>query len=272
MRFSVLMSVYHKEYPEYLRDALLSIIRQTLPPNEIVLVQDGPLTDDLHAVIDSIKASNSNLIKDVVLKQNRGLGVALNEGMRACSNGVIARMDTDDIAEPDRFAKQINFMVNNEEVDMVGSNISEYDDDFSELMSVRSVPERHKDIVSMMKKRSPFNHMSVVYKKDAVLACGGYEDCPSFEDYYLWCKMAINGARFHNLQENLVRVRMGEALSTRRGGAAYIKDIVNFQKKAYSLGIFNKSELMRGVLIRSIVALLPAGVRTLFYKSVLRRG
>lgn len=270
VKFSVLMSVYVKERASYLEASLDSVINQTLSPSEIIIVEDGPLTNELNAVLAKYQKKHP-FIKTVRLAKNIGLGLALNEGLRACSNTLVARMDTDDIAHEDRFEKQISFMLKNPEIDMISANIAEYDDSLKTLLSHRNVPERHDSIIAMMKSRSPFNHMAVVYKKDVVLGAGGYEHCLSFEDYYLWCKLANSGARFHNLQKVLINMRTGDAIAKRRGGLAYARAVINFQRKIRKLEVISNAEFVKNVMIRGSVAMAPEKLRLYFYKKALRR-
>lgn len=199
-----------------------------------------------------------------------GLGIALNEGLKVCSNGLVARMDTDDIAHKKRFEKQIIFMLENPEIDMISANIAEYDDSLEKLIAHRIVPEGHEEILAMMKSRSPFNHMAVVYKKDVVLSVGGYEHCLLFEDYYLWCKLSQSGARFYNLQDVLINMRTGDAIAKRRGGLLYVKSVLNFQKKIRKLGIINNLEFVKNTVIRSSIAVAPEKLRVYFYQKVIR--
>lgn len=178
MKFTVLMSVYYKEKPEYLQLALESIINQTVKPNEIVLVQDGKLTNELQAVITDQLQKYPDIFKTYALKQNQGLGKALNFGMKKCSNELIARMDTDDIAELNRFELQIKEFKQDKELMLCGGQIAEFADNQTEITSYRSVPLKHNEILNFAKKRNPFNHMTVMFKKQAVQSVGGYQHMP----------------------------------------------------------------------------------------------
>jgi glycosyltransferase involved in cell wall biosynthesis len=269
MKFSVLMSVYTKEQPAYLKQAIDSVLNQTVAPDEVVIVEDGPLTSELYKVLDTYSATKT--IKRFPLEKNQGLGKALNYGIKKCANGWIARMDSDDISVPDRFELQIDYISNHPEVGMIGSAIDEYDETMSHKTGVRTVPEIHEDIVQYMKSRNPFNHMTVIYKKQAVLEAGNYQDCPYFEDYYLWCRMAKNGTRFHNIQQSLVYARAGAGMIERRGGKSYAQNIYNFQKKIHALGLINTRQFIANTLIRSGVAIIPPSARTMFYGKALRK-
>lgn len=270
IKFSVLMSVYYKEKASYLDDALNSIFSQTLKPNEVVLVEDGPLNDDLYKVIDKYK-KKYKYFKTVRLKKNMGLGNALNEGLKHCSYEYVARMDTDDISMPDRFEKQIRYLEKHPEVDLIGSNIAEYDEDMINITGYRIVPESNDEIKEFMKKRNPFNHMSVIYKKGKVFEAGNYLDMPYFEDYYLWSRMAVNNCAFYNIQENLIQVRGGTNMIKRRGGKKYLSCIKRMEYELLELKIIKKREYYINLLVRSICALIPNRIRKLIYKKVLRK-
>ena len=269
--FSVLMSVYRKEKPDFLRVALDSIVNQSLVPTEIVLVKDGPLCDELNNVIAEYM-QKYHFLKVLQLKKNVGLGKSLNEGMRHCTNNIVARMDTDDYSEKDRFLRQIDVLMNNPELDIVGSNICEYDEKLEKAISVRKVPENDPEIKKLLKTRNPVNHMSAMYRKDKVLEAGGYVDCPFFEDYYLWCRMAKNGCKFFNIQDSLVKVRAGQAMVNRRGGLLYAKNSINFEKKILRLKTINIFGFIFNSSIRVAVALSPNSLRGAIYSRGLRNG
>ena len=270
IKFSVLMSVYYKEKASYLDDALNSIFKQTLKSNEVVLVEDGPLNDELYEVIDKYK-KKYKYFKTVRLKKNMGLGNALNEGLKHCTYEYVARMDTDDISLPNRFEKQIGYLEKHPEVDLIGSNIAEYDEDMKNITGYRIVPEKNDDIKKFIKKRNPFNHMSVVYKKSKVFEAGNYLDMPYFEDYYLWCRMAVNNCVFYNIQENLIHVRAGLGMIERRGGKNYNRCILNFQKKLKDIGLINSLEYKKNLFIRCAISSCPNCIRMWFYKNKLRK-
>lgn len=270
MKFSVLMSIYSKENPDYFTQALESIITQTVVPNEIVIVEDGPLTDRLYAIIEDYKEEYPRIIKVLKLRENGGLGLALNAGIEKCQYEYIARMDTDDISLPNRFEKQMTYIEQHPETDVIGSDVVEYDEDMVQIQSIKNVPQNHEDIYAYLKQRNPFNHMSVVYRKAAVLNAGSYEDCLFFEDYYLWCKLAKLNACFYNIPENLVKVRAGDAMFNRRGGLGYVRNVYNFQTKIYGMKLINSYEFIGNVAKRSLISIIPNRLRTLIYKRVLR--
>ena len=264
------MSVYFKENPLYLKQALDSVFNQTIIPNEVVLVEDGKLTVELDNIISKYEEEYINILKVVRYEKNRGLGVALHDGLLECSNEIVFRMDTDDICSNKRFEKQLKIFRDND-VDVVGSNICEYDTNMTKITGVRLVPESDIDIKKMAKKRNPINHMTVAYKKSKVINSGNYCDMIYFEDYYLWVRMIKNNCKFYNIQESLVNVRGGREMIKRRGGKKYIRPILNFEKSLLSLKLINKFEYLRNVILRVIGALIPNGFRSFMYRTLLRK-
>ena len=271
IQFSVLMSVYYKEKANNLKEAIESIVNQTLLPDEFLIVEDGPLTEELYKVLNEY-ISKYKWIKTLKLDKNVGLGNALKEGVINCKYEYIARMDSDDISIKERFEKQIKYLEDNPNIDVIGTNINEYDEKMLYKTGNKVVPQNDIEIKKYLKIRNPFNHMSVIYKKERVLEAGNYIDCPYFEDYYLWCRMAKNNCMFYNVQENLLNVRAGNYMITKRGGKNYNKCILNFQKEIKKLGIINEFEYIKNIIIRLIVSSCPKKIRMIFYKKKLRRN
>ena len=265
------MSVYRKEKAEYLKLALDSVINQTLTPDEIVLVQDGELTEELYAVIEEYKQKYPAIVKSYALKQNQGLGKALNYGMEKCSNELIARMDTDDIAEPDRFKLQVQEFIKDKELALCGGQIAEFADNPNEITGYRNVPLKHNEILKFCKKRNPFNHVTVMFKKQAVQNVGDYQHMPYFEDYWLWVRMLKAGYKAKNIEQVLVRVRAGQDMIARRGGLNYAKCIIRFERALHKIGIINIAEMIGYITLRSIVSIMPEGLRLWIYRWKLRK-
>lgn len=265
------MSVYYKEKAEYLKLALNSIINQTLKPDEIVLVQDGKLTNELETVITEYSQKYPAIFKTYALQQNQGLGKALNFGMQKCSYEIIARMDTDDIAEPNRFELQINEFKQDKELMLCGGQIAEFADNSNEKTGYRNVPLTHNKILKFVKKRNPFNHMTVMFKKQAVQSVGSYMDMPYFEDYWLWARMLKADYKVKNIDQVLVSVRAGQDMIARRGGLNYAKCIIRFEKSLYSIGVISLTEMIGYITLRSIVAIMPESLRLLVYRWKLRK-
>ena len=269
MDFSVLMSVYRAEKPEYLQQSLESVLQQTVLPTEIVVVKDGKLTEELDEVLDAF-AKRSNLFRFLSFEQNRGLGLALRDGVEACSYEWIARMDTDDICKPERFEKQVEYIEKHPEVALLGTWIKEFSIDSAHPDSVTELPCEHEAIVAYAKKRNPFRHMTVMLKKSAVLASGNYRDFLWFEDYDLWVRILQNGYTVANLPEFLVDVRAGEDMFARRGGWKYLKQDLKFQKWLYDSGFTSLSCFIKNAIIRSCVRIIPNNVRVWIYRNILR--
>lgn len=267
------MSVYKNDNPEYFKYALKSIFDQTLLPSEVVLVIDGNVTKEILDVIDQFKIEISReiLFKIIHLPQNVGLGRALNIAVKNCTYEYIARMDSDDISIPERFQIQMNKFQMNKNISVVGGNIVEFIDDKSNVIGMRIVPQNHKDIVKYMKRRCPFNHVTVMFKKSAVLDAGNYQHLLYNEDYFLWLKLFENGANFANVPEKLVYVRVGKEMYQRRGGYIYFKSEYFIQKYLLRQNMIGRITFFENVLIRIIVQLiLPDSVRGWLFKKFAR--
>lgn len=269
--YSVLMSVYFKEKSDFLKQAIESMLNQTVKPDEIVIVEDGSLTDELYEVLNGYTQKYSAIFHRVINETNLGLGKALNRGLEVCKNKLVARMDTDDISLLDRCEKQLKILSENSDIDIVGTNISEFINTPKETVSVRKVPCKHDEICSYLKKRCPFNHMSVMFKKSAVLNAGGYLDWHYNEDYYLWIRMYLNGCRFSNINENLVNVRVGQEMFARRGGKAYYKSEKNLFKFMYKHKIISWMSYQKSKTVRFVVQVLMTNkMRQWFFKKFAR--
>lgn len=269
--FSVLMSVYIKEKASYLDECLQSLLEQTVKPSEIVIVFDGPVTEELRACVEGYKKKHPYLFIILDIKVNRGLGPALADGLLACSYELIARMDADDIARNDRFEKQLEQFNNDPSLDICGSNIIEFTDNIDNILSIRRVPLTHQAIVDYQKTRSAFNHMTVMYKKSSVLRAGNYQDAPLMEDDLLWVHMIQTGAICKNVDANLVYARTGYDMIARRGGWNYFKKYRNARHKILETSFISKSEYLRTILLQFIVAALPQKIRLLVFLKLLRR-
>lgn len=267
--FSLLMSVYINEQANHLTACFDSIYKQTVPPTEIILVEDGPLTSALYEAI-SKEEERFPQLKRIKLDTNQGLGIALNKGLPRCSYDIIARMDTDDICVPNRFETQLSYLQNHPEIDVIGAWVFEFEESTSKVLGIRSLPEQHKQIYRFGKKRNPMNHPTVMFRKESVLKAGNYLPCPLFEDYYLWGRMLMKGFRFYNIQQPLLYFRRSPEMIKRRGGLSYAKKEISFLKKLHDTGYISKWNLIRNVSQRYIVRILPDYIRSLIYKYLLR--
>lgn len=270
MTFSVLLSLYKKEHPSHLKQSLNSLFSQTLLPNEVILVKDGPLTAELDAVVSDYVARYS-ILKVVSLPQNQGLGKALNEGLKHCSYDLVARMDTDDIAKPERFERQMKVFEEHPELDLVGAWIDEFEGTPQHVLSVRRVPETSAQILAYCKSRCPVNHPVVMFRKSAVQVAGGYQHFPLFEDYYLWVRMLKNGAKFYNIQESLLFFRTSPDMFKRRGGLKYAMDELRFQNMMRKIGMIDWKRFIMNVAIRFPARIIPNSLRGFLYKKIMRK-
>ncbi|WP_302608442.1 glycosyltransferase [uncultured Bacteroides sp.] len=266
--FSVLLSLYVKEQPSNLIQSLDSLFSQTLLPSEIILVKDGPLTSELDAVVSDY-VQRYPILKVVVLKENQGLGKALNEGLKHCSYDLVARMDTDDISKPDRFEKQLKVFQQHPEIDVCGAWIEEFYNDVSDIVSIRKVPESHAEIFKYAEKRSPVNHPVVMFRKRAVLNAGGYLHFWLFEDYYLWVRMLMNHCTFYNIPESLLYFRASPEMVKRRGGMKYLCSEIKFQQEMRRMKFISSFRFMQNLLIRIPVRIMPNSLRGFIYKKML---
>lgn len=269
--FSVAMSVYKNDNATFFDKALESITEgQTLKPTEIVLVVDGFIDDGLNAVIEkySKKYDIFNIIR---LPENLGLGNALKIAVENSKNELIARMDSDDIAVSTRFEEQLNCFKNDNSLDIVGGNISEFIGDENNIVAYRRVPISDSDIKQYLRIRCPFNHMTVMYKKSAVQKSGGYLDLFWNEDYYLWIRMFLNNAKFANTGTTLVNVRTGSDMYARRGGKRYFKSEIYLQNFMLKNKIINIFTYFTNIIKRFIVQLvLPNSVRGMVFRTFAR--
>ncbi len=266
-KFSVLMSVYKRDNPAWVRQAIESIFNQTVKPSEVVLVCDGPLTKELETVLADYK---DKLVLHRLAK-NCGLGEALRQGVLKCSNELIARMDSDDISLPDRFEKQLAYFKEQPNIAILGGYIQEIDGKTLKNIAIRKVPLTDKEIKRYIKTRSPFNHMTVMYKKSAVLDAGNYQPFHLMEDYYLWARMAAKGYEMANLPDILLNARVDTAMYGRRGGLKYFKSNYAMSKKLRELGLISLPTFLFNTCVRFCVqVLMPNSIRGYFYRKVLR--
>ena len=269
IKFSVSISVYNKDNPEYFSEALHSIYNQTLVPEEVVLVVDGPVSSKIKNIIHDYEVSK--LLKVVWLKDNVGHGKARRIGLNNCSNEYVAIMDSDDICDKERFEKQVECFRDDKDLSIVGGSIIEFIEDVSRVIGKRTIPSNHSDIVRYMKSRCPFNQMTVMFKKSDVEISGGYLDWYHNEDYYLWLRMYQNSCKFYNLQDVLVYARAGKDFYNRRGGWKYFVSELKLQRYMYKNGIINFLFFLRNILVRFIVQIiLTNNLRGFVFKKYFR--
>ncbi len=270
MGFSVLMSVYCKENPEYLDKALESIISQTLVPDEIILIEDGPLTKELYKVI-KLKKEQFPGLKPYQLKENVQLGRALAKGIILCKNEIIARMDSDDISVKNRFEIQYNYMLKHHGTAVTGGYMEEFCDDGKNYHKTKKMPQKMPAIKKYARYRNPLNHMTVMFRKSKVLEAGSYKHFPYLEDYYLWCRMLSKGNKFYNIPYVLVKSRTNNKLYSRRGGFKYCMGYLKLRHIQKHLGILSTKEYITAICITIGMTLQPAALRRLIYQKILRK-
>jgi len=270
--FSVAMSVYKSDNPTFFDLALESITdSQTVKPNEIVLVVDGPISNELDSVIAKY-IKKYNMFNIIRLKENRGLGNALQIAVENAKFDYIARMDSDDISVFDRFEQEIVFLCKHPEIDVIGGDITEFIDVESNVVGVRKVPESNLEIRKYMKVRCAMNHVSVMYKKSSIQAAGGYQDWFWNEDYYLWIRMWLNGGIFANTGTNLVNVRVGEEMYRRRGGIKYFQSEVKLQKYMLKHKVIGILRYIINVSERLVLqVLMPNRLRGFLFQKLARK-
>lgn len=268
--YSVLMSVYAKDRPEYLDAAIASMAAQTVPFRDMVVVCDGPLTDGLDKVLDDWKWELDGRLTLHRLPENGGLGAALAAGLPLCRCDVVARMDADDVSRPDRCRILLGKMAA-DGLDLVGGAIEEFDREPGDMGSVRAVPLEKGDTDMWLKGRNPFNHVSVVFDRHVVEQAGGYQPFPWMEDYWLWARMIAGGCRCANVPDVLVDVRTGDGMYARRSNTAYLKSQVRFFSELRKLGLIGRFDQAKAVAERTIATMLPAGMVKAVYNKVLRR-
>lgn len=268
MDFSVLISVYRKERPESFRQALESVFSQTLRAAQVVLVKDGILTPELETVVEDFLQFPE--LEVVTLLQHGGLGNALNEGLKHCRYSLVARMDADDISKPDRFEKQVGFLKRHPEIVLVGSWVEEFEGDKTNVISIRKVPETSEEIYKYCKNRCPVNHPTVMFRKEAVMAVGGYLTMYFPEDYFLWVKMLNNGSKFYNLQESLLYFRYSPETIKKRSGWKYAIGEIHIQKMIFDLGFISFPLFIKNSMIRFVARIIPLTLRMWVYARLLR--
>jgi len=269
-KLSVSMCVYGKDNPEWFKAAVASVIHQTLKPDEIVLVVDGPVPDDLDSVIKEYE--KLDFFKVIRFPENKGHGEARRAGIENCSHDIIALMDADDISVPDRFERQLAEFANDEALDIVGGNIAEFIDTQDNIISYRVVFSSDHEIKQDMKIRCPMNQMTVMFKKESVQSVGGYMDWYCEEDYYLWLRMMFANMHFKNITENLVYVRVGNDMYRRRGGFKYFKSEAKLQRYMLKKGFISPITYVINITKRLIVqVLLPNKLRSWVFKKFARK-
>jgi glycosyltransferase involved in cell wall biosynthesis len=264
--FSLLFSVYDGDRPDFIRRAYRSAVDdQTMRPDQVVIVRDGPVRPELAECLDELRATSLAPVTFVALDRNGGLGPALDQGMAASWFDVIARMDADDVSMPHRFEVELPLIA---EADIVGSGLLEFSGDTDNIVGQRVPPTDPAQIQRYARMHDPFNHPTVMYRKHAVLAAGGYGDLPLMEDYSLFARMLAGGARAANVAEPLVFYRVGAQAFKRRGGTGLLRSELRLQREFRRDGFTSAAEFLRNVLVRGGYRLVPWWLRRAVYRPI----
>lgn len=270
--FSVATSVYKNDRPEFVREALDSmLVSQTLRPTEIVLVEDGPVPSVLDGVIKEYEEKYPSIMTVIRLEKNGGLGNALKIGVNRAKCDIVARMDSDDICLPNRFEKQLAYLEAHPECDIVGGQMTEFIDSPENIVGRREVPLTNKEIYSFMKSRCALNHVTVMFRKASVLKVGNYQDWFWNEDYYLWVRMMKANCQFANIPDVAVNVRSGADQYARRGGKKYFDSEIGIKKLMLENGMISKKDYIINYIERFIIQLLlPNSIRGWVFRTFAR--
>lgn len=267
--YSVLMAVYAKEKPENLRESIKSMVEQTVAPNDFVIVCDGQLTSALYLVIDEFK-ERYPYINVIYSEKSRGLAAALSNGLNYCKNDIVARMDSDDIAFPDRMRLQLDAF-REQGADIVSGTVTEFEGDISNALAVKELPETPEEIKKYAGRRNPFNHPCTAFRKQQVYVSGGYMECRWFEDYYLWLRMLRRGCKAYNIRQPLLYMRAGRGMYGRRGGLDYTIAALKFRRRIYREGFCGFGDFLAACAAHIAVGLVPNRLRIFLYSKFLRK-
>ena len=274
MKFSLVICLYREDNSLYFMEAVESILNQSKAPNEIILVIDGPIGSDLSNAVKKVERSSAEVTIPFIvicLETNQGHGIARSKGLEKCSFPIVAIADSDDINHKDRFLKQIRFLELNPEISVIGAQVCEIDNKSRQVVGFKLVPCSSIELSNYIKKRCPLNQMTVMFRKNDILASGGYIDFYHNEDYFLWVRMHINGYKLANIPEVLVDARVDSEFFNRRGGIKYFLSEVKLQKYMLLHGVISMPLYFVNISIRLLVQILiPAKVRGKLFKLVFR--
>lgn len=271
-KYTVLMSVYYKENPNYLTKSIDSMLNQTIKPDEFIIVKDGKLTPELDEIIYYYQTKYPSLFKILRNKTNVGLGLSLNKGIKESKNELIARMDSDDYSVPSRCEKELKCFSKDPTLGMVGTFEVEFIGKVNNVVSVHKVPESMEEISKFMHRRCAVLHPTVMYKKKAVIESGNYHNVPLYEDYDLFSRMVLeNKVKTYNIQENLYYIRTSPDFYKRRGGAKYARTVLKFKWRQHKQGYMTWSDFIVSGLGQAVVCLMPNRIRERIYNSFLRK-
>ena len=271
MKYSVLMSVYHKEKAEFFRLSLESMLKQTVMPEQVVVVCDGPLTEELDAVLEEFEGRYPEIMTVKRLEQNMGTGFAANTGLELCRNELVAKMDSDDVSYLDRCEKQLAEFEKDSELDILGGYVSEFENDISNEMAVKAVPSEHGDIIKYARRRNPFNNQTLMYKKSKAFECGGYTCNTRCEDYDFVTKMMMSGAKCRNLAECLVHYRLDAGAYDRRKNWKNTVGFISVRHRNWKRGFCSFADFVIPCAAQLVLFVLPIGFTKKIYIKFLRK-
>jgi len=274
-KYSILMSVYYKEKPEYLKLAIQSMLDQTIKADEFIIVKDGPLTDELNDVIDDYIEKNPGLFTILTNQTNLGLGPALRKGVAAAKNELIARMDSDDYSIPERCEKQLRIFEKNQDLGMVGSYEAEFIGSIDNVVSIHREPESNQEIYNYMRRRCAVLHPTVIFKKSEVIRAGNYQETSFYdvyEDYDLFARMIFDAkVKCYNIQETLYYIRTSEDFYERRGGIKYAMTALRFKWHLLRKKHMSVLDFCISGFGQAFVCILPNKMRKMIYMKMLRK-
>lgn len=270
MNYSVLLTVYKNDKPEYLKKSIRSMLNQSILTDDFVIVKDGIIPHSLQSVIDKEVEGYLDIINQIQLDKNVGLGLALNEGLKNCKNDIVARMDSDDISVEKRCEIQINEFIKDPSLDIIGSSVDEFIGNESNVISRRTVPLTHEKILKFMKTRDPFNHPSVMYRKSKVLAVGGYSDLRKNQDTELWIRMMEFGCKAKNIEQSLLYFRFDEETYKRRKNWLNTKLLIKIRYQSYKRGFNTMNEFLIVASAQLLIYILPLRLQKRLYQKYLR--
>ena len=269
--YSVLMSVHAQEKAEHFTAAIQSLLDQTVVTDDFVIVCDGPLTQELDGVLDTFVSGNPGLFQIVRLPENVGVGLAAKAGLAVCKNELVAKMDADDIALPERCEKQLACFAAKPELAILGGYIEEFDNRTGKVFAIRSVPADDAGIRKYARRRNPINNVTAMYRKSAALAAGGYRDLRRGEDYDLYLRMLIGGFCAENLPQTLVKVRVDSDTHRRRTSWAALSGCAGIWWNAYKAGFSSAADLLICLSGELFLVICPGWLQQILYKQFLRK-
>ena len=269
-KFSVLISVYNEDEPKYLDIALASIAAQIRKPDEVVLVQDGPVNEQLSDVVKKWQKEMPGFLKVISLPENRGLGIALQEGLKACSYAIVARMDADDISCPDRFEKQLKFLQDNPDIALVSSWMAYFEDNPNQIVFIRWMPQKYEDISRIARFRNPVCHAPAMFRCSEVEAVGGYTQRKRNQDYHLFARMLLNGSKITCIPEPLYKCRCNSNFLKRRASFQHLLSMIKLQKEFLKMGFISFPRFILNIIVRITAYMLPITI-TRFVRTRLLR-